>query len=111
MSGVTYKHSLRRHVPSGSHRRSETPSPPSTPTKPPSSPSSTQPHHSKRERVKEAVEHFFDKFHHHHHHHHHHGDEHGSQGKALSVRCSGPSVLTTCTRRSADSFPAREGWG
>ncbi|KAI0690128.1 hypothetical protein BC835DRAFT_202379 [Cytidiella melzeri] len=78
MSTVTYKHTLRRHVPS-----SPSPSPPGTPSK--SSTASIHSHHSKREKVKGAVDHLLHKFHIPHHHHHHHEHEQSDQSGRQSL--------------------------
>lgn len=80
MSTVAYKHTLRRHVPSGRDQASPPPSPPDSPK---SSASSIKGHHSKRERVKETVDHLLHKLHIPHHHHHHDHVEAHEQGTAV----------------------------
>ncbi|KAI0085174.1 hypothetical protein BDY19DRAFT_967484 [Irpex rosettiformis] len=85
MSTPSYKHSLRRHVPSGHAHHSPTPSPPDTPM---SGAASVHSHHSKREKVKETVDHLLHKFHIPHH-HRHHEYEHGSLDTPLTPEAPG----------------------
>lgn len=89
-----YKHSLRRHVPSHVHAAAlepprEHPHARSVSLKSKSSDDteSVQARRSKRKRAKEAVEHFFDKFHHHHHDQHDHDHDHGVPQPTKGALC------------------------